>query len=283
MNNLQALAKVKREDHTGDVPLLAEGAGSKQEPILVGDASDDSVVYLGEGPATKKKSGEKDQLITWLRALLRSDAEIAIPDDSGFWDRSNDYRARAKVLNDGLKWLKDNHYGKKGGGYRIPESEYQCIRSPSSFHCGDVSPDVEPKDLAGTEFLKEDVYTAMHIGHSNAGYIHRALRTENLEKLPRLMQWYNGEDNNRYDTAKNLTELWCLVAEDLKDAQGIGSSHVADGGKKRGRPTKKSGDKGKGKGRSKTVDDSSSSDPDERRRSRKSRRRESPGSSEIDN
>lgn len=140
--------------------------------------------------------------------------------------------------------------------------------------------------MAMANFIRDDVYAALHIGHSNASMILRALKTENLNKLPKLKKWVEGENSDRYD-GLSLSELCQAVEADLVKARRK-ESRKGESSSKRKRATESASEKPRKKakqGRSKesSGDDSDGDRSDEgERRSHKPNRHESPASSEID-
>lgn len=111
-------ANVKREEEPivfGASTAAIGDRGTQTKPISVGDNDSDEVQLVE--PVDKKR------LVPWLRKLLIDKGEVNIPASAGFWEKSSDYRERATSLNSALHWLKQNSFGRKNGGYRVPDSE----------------------------------------------------------------------------------------------------------------------------------------------------------------
>lgn len=109
---------------------------------------------------------------------------------------------------------------------------------------------------------KNELYEALHIGHSTAFTILSAVKVENLEILPDLKQWYEGSPNSTYDGAK-LDDLAAIVKREIEKAATIKPTgapnrkpkEVGRREKERRRePERERGDKRKGKERARSID-----------------------------
>ncbi|TBU55993.1 hypothetical protein BD310DRAFT_883403 [Dichomitus squalens] len=118
--------------------------------------------------ATSLSAKKDDPFVAWLWKLLKGrEAE---------WPKvtvAGDAIARVKAIHEAMAAIRELGWERSSGGYRVPE-DY-----------------VDAGAFTGRMFTKQEILTALRLGHSSSNGYEQLFARETMLKLPKLRQWFD--------------------------------------------------------------------------------------------
>ncbi|TDL15343.1 hypothetical protein BD410DRAFT_121524, partial [Rickenella mellea] len=132
-------------------------------------------------------------------------------------ETAGDVLTRYMVIQKALQLLEANHWGRGGGGYKVPKGHGY---------------------FPGRTFVKEDIYKALRMTHSQAHTDLKLFSKDVLEKIPKIKAWVDnpeGSYNERFGKMSITNFRKYQEARMNQKKKDIGSSKAASSSKAAGK------------------------------------------------